>query len=163
MNSKGFTLIELLVVVAIIGILAAVGVVAYNGYTNSAKINVTKNNYNELIKLMKVQLTMCDVNGNMILMSDENNSQKKDISCSTGTGYLTKYFVNHFSNLGFKSPFNSNEPAIVCCGKSYSKGQTYIGVSGNNPDNPNASWWFRTKISDDDNEMIKGGLSRSDG
>ena len=45
MKNKGFTLLELLVVVAIIGILAAVGTVAYNGYTKSAKKNAAKTNH----------------------------------------------------------------------------------------------------------------------
>ena len=51
-NKKGFTLIELLVVVAIIGALAAVGVVAYNGYIGAARENSTKSIHNSVVNIL---------------------------------------------------------------------------------------------------------------
>ena len=67
MKQKGFTLIELLVVVAIIGILAAVGVVAYNGYTASAKKNATKSNFEAVYKYISGEVMKCELGEDKIL------------------------------------------------------------------------------------------------
>ena len=61
MKQKGFTLIELLVVVAIIGILAAVGVVAYSGYTAAAKKSVVKSQHRETVNYLKTELLKCEM------------------------------------------------------------------------------------------------------
>ena len=70
MKVKAFTLIELLVVVAIIGILAAVGVVAYNGYTKSAKTNTVQSNCKMIQKLISSEILKCEMGESFIF--DDN-------------------------------------------------------------------------------------------
>ena len=67
MNHRAFTLIELLVVVAIIGILAAVGVVAYNGYTKSAKINSVKTIHAQTLKYISAEVMKCSLGESLIM------------------------------------------------------------------------------------------------
>ena len=59
MHIKAFTLIELLVVVAIIGILAAVGVVSFSGFTESAKVAATKQIESQTLKYAKAEMMKC--------------------------------------------------------------------------------------------------------
>jgi len=61
MKRNGFTLIELLVVVAIIGILAAVGTVAYNGYTSAAKIRAVKANHKIVHNWLQQETMKCAI------------------------------------------------------------------------------------------------------
>ena len=67
MNRKAFTLIELLVVVAIIGILAAVGVVAYSGYTSGAKKASAESNHKTVVKSIQANLMKCEMGEELIL------------------------------------------------------------------------------------------------
>lgn len=61
MKQKGFTLIELLVVVAIIGVLASIGTVAYSGYVSKTKDIAHKNNTNTILKFLQVKSMDCEI------------------------------------------------------------------------------------------------------
>ena len=136
-TKKAFTLIELLVVVAIIGILAAVGVVAYNGYTSAAKKRVTQANHNIIYKTMINEIKKCEidssggllnVNGNNLLkcsdiLTSQNNYGKVTSSMST---YFNSIIENAYSssiNATFPGRYQGN------CKPSGSQPKGYGGLN----------------------------------
>ena len=52
-QASGFTLIELLVVIALIGVLAAIGVPAYNGYVDGARKTAAQNGLRSIYMMEK--------------------------------------------------------------------------------------------------------------
>ena len=97
MKRNGFTLIELLVVVAIIGILAAVGVVAYNGYTASAKANAVKQMHVQTVKYITNESKLCEL-GNSTGMNGELNCNQIYITISNATIKSFKGTKNLYSS-----------------------------------------------------------------
>ena len=128
-NNKGFTLIELLVVVAIIGILAAVGVVAYSGYTKGAKKSAVKSNQAAIIKYIAAELKKCEIGETDVMVKGASK-----LVCSnrkSGTNVSTA--VNGALGTEFKNPYRTSESAIqtssiTCSGNG--EGQTAVVQSG---------------------------------
>tara|TARA_B100000900_G_C20447327_1_gene661641 strand:- start:195 stop:734 length:540 start_codon:yes stop_codon:yes gene_type:complete len=63
-QTKAFTLIELLVVVALIGVIATIGVKGYQSYVKSAQKKVVKQNFINTIKYMEAEIAKCKLNKN---------------------------------------------------------------------------------------------------
>ena len=76
MKSNGFTLIELLVVVAIISILASLGVVTYNGYNKVAKKNAARSNNTQIIKYFSAELQKCNIGDSKFIENSINCSDR---------------------------------------------------------------------------------------
>jgi len=124
-NLKAFTLIELLVVVAIIGILAAVGVVAYNGYTASAKKKAVESNVTTIYKYAMAEILKCSTGQNL---TASPNSSRHITSCSTGgAGNLSSntwalYFIDVFSNK-IQNPYNTSSNGLLNSGPTRNPGE----------------------------------------
>ena len=76
---KGFSLVELLVVVAIIGVLAGVGIVGYQGYTDAAKERVALANFNSVKRFIDTELVLLNNN----IQTTSASIRAFDTDCAT--------------------------------------------------------------------------------
>ena len=94
---KGFTLIELLIVVAIIGILAGVGIPMYQGYILKTKINASIVHHNQVKNFIEASFTKCATGDQYITFQVSKSGQTKNILCSESAKTLGMYFAGHLS------------------------------------------------------------------
>ena len=127
MKQKGFTLIELLVVVAIIGVLAAVGVVAFNGFIKNSKISSTKSNCSEINKFISLEIlacntgmkenflnhstTYCPLNSSRNMFTGGNVNYTQHERVSSNAQFAIEAWKNS-SEFNFKNPYQPEVTAI---------------------------------------------------
>jgi prepilin-type N-terminal cleavage/methylation domain-containing protein len=126
---KGFSLVELLVVVAIIGVLAGVGIVGYQSYTESAKEKVAEANFNSVVRFIETELTLLnngvqDASGALFhttpaaTYSSCGSTAFTRGSTTNGTvaglkGGIACHFGTQDGGLKFKNPFKSSTTNAV--------------------------------------------------
>ena len=108
----GFTLIELLVVVAIVGILSAVGVVAFNNFQTTTKEKACFQNFEDLKKMIDSNYALCKLKGanEKITIKTQylNNTPGRDrqLNCSYNFGTIAGETAKSFGNYA-KSPYEN--------------------------------------------------------
>ena len=104
-NRKSFTLIELLIVVAIIGILAGVGIPMYNGYMAKAKISSADTNHSNSKSFIAASFTKCSAGSTSIEIGVTTTS------CNSTTRQLLEAFIGYFNTIN-KNPYGLEHVAF---------------------------------------------------
>jgi len=133
-KQKGFTLIELLIVVAIIGILAAVGIPMYQGYIADAKINGTKEAAGRARDMISSAFVKCSSNPAGGYKVKINATTIKTKLCTDSYSMMGSNFVKHFNFDGWANPHDGGTAVQYGCNASSAtyKGKVCVLAVGSN-------------------------------
>ena len=114
-NTKGFTLLELLIVVAIIGVLAAVGIPMYNGYVANSKRTAATENFQRVVKFIDTEILKCRAMGGTPMRLLDKNGTVTTVPCPVDSkdDKTNQAFEDHFEGLGMKNPYFPGTPATT--------------------------------------------------
>jgi len=126
-SSRAFTIVELLIVIVVIGILAAITIVSFNGVQNRARVATTQSDLENAAKQLEVyKLTVSSANSYPVDLSTAG------LKASTNTTYV--YSNNSAANTYCLTATNSGTSYYVASGTAMQSGTCLLtnGLVG---------WW----------------------
>ena len=123
---KAFTLIELLIVVAIIGILASVGIQMYQGYMENAKLNTMIQNHHGLCNFIRSSQLKCEFE-----IYQDLPGIPYQLNCHDSIHRQNQTYALYSATL-FSNPYNKSQKGCRSVGLNPVKkiGLNQLGVGG---------------------------------
>jgi len=136
-------LIELLIVVAIIGILAGVGIPMYNGYMANAKVQSATINHKNVVSFVTATLTKCASGSATVTLG----STVRD--CSDNSSLWAGYFITYFNSIS-TNPYGKN--AFNGTDATTPSGGPRLGLTGIDGTATGNTIYIRTNIGNESGE-----------
>ncbi len=108
--SRGFTLLELLIVIALIGVLASIGIPMFNNFISSAKVSTSKVNHNLAVNETRRLLMECETKA-VVTLSTGPNGETHVFPCSSGASNLRVQFTAHYFWKNYRNAWDKS----TCC------------------------------------------------